>query len=282
MKRILTVSLLLMLALSLTAVVSACNEPSAPSPSLTLSPPQGFAMTMISGVGFSPYQTVSIAYDNVVQPTIPMEINTNSTGCFTAIISIPNELAVGTHTVTATDSQGYSASATFTVVNMQGPQGIQGTAGQNGLNGANGTNGTNGTNGLNFNATGNILLYNGTDGLNGQNGLNGMNGTNGINGTNGLNFNATGNVLLYNGTNGLNGQNGLNGVDGTNGINGINGKDGTNGTQGPVGPQGVSGQVVYVDPPQTPGVDPHLIMAIVIAMVAFVATMILAYRKSNR
>jgi hypothetical protein len=71
-----------------------------------------------------------------------------------------------------------------------------------------------------------------------------------------LNFNATGNVLVYNGTNGSNGVNGLNGLngrDGTNGINGLNGINGKDGTNGNQGAPGVAGQVVYVDPPLMTG-----------------------------
>jgi len=36
-------------------------------------------------------------------------------------------------------------------------------------------------------------------------GTNGINGTNGVNGTNGLDFNSTGNIFLYNGTQGIQG-----------------------------------------------------------------------------
>jgi len=281
MKPIVTIIVAFMLALSLTAVVSACSDPEH-SPVITLSPPQGFAMTIISGSGFDELKSVSITYDGVIQPTVPMSIQTNASGCFTAIIAVPDELAVGTHNITATDSQGCSASATFTVVNMEGPQGpagpegpqgAQGVAGQNGLNGingVNGTNGTNGTNGLDFNSTGNIFVYNGTDGINGQNGAN---------------FNATGNILVYNGTNGLNGINGISGRDGTNGINGINGingKDGINGTQGPIGPQGVSGKVVFTDPPQPGGMSlDYLIAILAVILIVFTALLLAVYRKSK-
>ena len=173
--------------------------------------------------GFESQRTVTITYDGAVQPTVPLNVQTNGSGAFSAIISVPDELAVGNHTIAAYDTKGDSASANFTVVDMQGPQGVQGFRG---LRAA-------GQNGQDFNSTGNIYIFNGTNGVNGQNGLNGTDGVNGVNGTNGVNgldFNATGTEFVYNGTDGLNGQNGA------NGINGLNGKDGTNGINGTTEP----------------------------------------------
>ena len=114
MKKTLTIfAVLILVSFSLFATVSAHNEH---GPSITLSPPQGFAMTMIAGTGFDDSKTISISYDGAVQITVPEAIKTDSNGCFTAIISIPDELAVGAHTITATQSHGDSASSTFTVV----------------------------------------------------------------------------------------------------------------------------------------------------------------------
>lgn len=201
MKKTLTVFVVLLLSLPLAAIVSACEVPS--NPTITLSPPQGFAMTMISGTGFNTYRDITVTYDSAVQPTIPTIVKSDGSGSFNAIVAIPDELAVGVHTITVTDSSGCTASATFTVVDMKGAQGLQGVEGQDGISGINGQD---------FNSTGSIVVVNGTDGLNGQN------------------FNATGNVIVANGTNGLNGLNGTNGI---NGANGINGKDGATGAQGP-------------------------------------------------
>lgn len=270
MKKILTAFVILIISLPLIAIVSACDVPS--TPTITLSPPQGFAMTMITGAGFHPYRTITVAYDGTVQPTIPTSVQSDGSGSFTAIVTIPDELAFGIHTITATDSISYSASAIFTVVDMKGPQGI---AGQNGKDGANGLNGLNGAD---FNATGNIIVNNGTDGSNGLNGLPGLNGMNG------QDFNATGNVLVYNGTNGVNGLNGANGINGVNGANGINGKDGATGPQGLPGTQGTQGtlqKIVYVDPPQTSGMDLLFIAVLVIALIILTATITVIYRRNN-
>jgi len=252
MKKTLTVFTVLLLISSLFAIVTACDEA---DPAITLSPPQGFAMTMIAGTGFDESKTISIAYDGAVQSTVPATVKTDNKGSFTAIISIPDELAVGRHTITANDSHRNSASSTFTVVDMTGPQGVQGIAGQNGK-----------------------------DGIDGINGKDGMNGANGLNGQD---FNATGSVLVYNGTDGLNGKDGINGINGINGANGINGKDGANGAPGlpgTQGQQGTTGQVVVYSKPATiSGADlQSFIIIMVIALIAFTATMITIYRKSNR
>ena len=283
MKKILALIVALMFALTVVTVVSAC---SLPKPSITLSPPQGFASVTIVGTGFEPQKTVTITYDGAVQPTVPLSVQTDGSGSFSAIISVPDELAVGNHTIAASDAKGDSASANFTVVNMKGPQGAQGVQGPQGVQG---TSGVAGQNGQDFNSTGNVFVYNGTDGVNGQGGLNGTNGTNGVNGTdgvNGLDFNATGTEFVYNGTDGLNGQNGVNGINGLNGKDGTNGINGTNGTDGKdatSGQQGVTEKVIYMnDPFPTGGFDLNFIWMLVIALVAVAVTMLIASHKSKK
>ena len=271
MKKILAILAVLLLSLPLVAIVSACET----TPTITLSPPQGFAMTMITGTGFHSFRTITVTYDGAAQPTIPSSVKSDSTGAFTAIVAIPNELEVGAHTITANDGLGYTASATFTVVDMKGAQGLQGVTGQNGKDGANGLNGVNGAD---FNATGTVIVNNGTDG---QNGLNGLPGVNGLDGQD---FNATGNVLVYNGTDGQNGLNGANGINGVNGANGINGKDGATGAQGLAGAEGAQGtleKIVYVNPPQTSGMDSLFIAILVVTLIAVTATISIIYRKTK-
>ena len=268
MKKTLTIlAVLLLVSSALFVTVSACEEQ---GPSITLSPPQGFAMTMIAGTGFDDSKTISISYDGAVQTTVPEAVKTDSKGSFTAIISIPDELAVGVHTITATQSHGDSASSTFTVVDMIGPQGIQGIAGLNGKDG------TNGINALDFNATGNVLVYNGTDGLNGKDGANGING---------LDFNITGSVLVYNGTDGLNGKDGANGISGINGANGVNGKDGTNGAQGPAGSQSLQDttqpMVVTVPTPSNSLDFQSFLVILMLTLIAFTTIVLTVYRKSK-
>ncbi len=262
MKKTLTIFpiLLLVLSSSLFAIATAsCNESRA---AITLSPPQGFAMTMITGTRFDESKTITIAYDGAVQSTIPAAVKTDNKGSFTAIISIPDELAVGLHRITATESHGDSASTTFTVVDMTGPQGIQGVTGQNGKDGINGINGLAGQD---FNVTGHLFIYNGTDGLNGKDGIN---GTDGIDG--------------YNGIDGINGANGINGINGKNGTNGVNGADGAQGPPGSQGLQGATEQVIVTKPLTTGGIDfQSFIAIIVIALIAFATAMITLYRKSN-
>jgi hypothetical protein len=272
MNKVLTLIVALVLASTIITAASACTVSS--SPSIVLSPTQGFATTTITGTGFAADKTITITYDGAAQPTVPLTVETGCSGSFSAIISVPNELAVGPHTIAATDSKGDSASAIYTVVDMQGaqgaqgPQGIQGAQGAQGVQGPQGTEGPQGAagqNGADFNATGNVFLYNGTDGSNGLNGAD---------------FNATGNIMVYNGTNGLNGQNGLNGINGTNGVNGKDGTDGKDGTNGTNGASGDTQKVVYVNTPKNTYLEYLLILAAV--MVACTVTMVACFRKWNK
>ncbi|MGO8807718.1 MAG: hypothetical protein ACLQO7_14205 [Candidatus Bathyarchaeia archaeon] len=263
MKKVIALIVALVLALMIVSVVSACTAPLAPS--ITLSPTQGFATTTITGTGFAADKTITITYDGAVQPTVPLTVETDCSGSFSTIISIPNELAVGPHTITVTEINGDSASATYTVVDMIGAQGVQGPKGATGAQGIQGPQGIAGLqgiagqNGLNFNETGNVFMFNGTDGTNGLNGVD---------------FNATGNMFVSNGTNGLNGQNGLNGKDGTNGANGTNGTNGTNGSNGA---SGDTDKVVYVESPKNTYLEYLLILAA--AIIACTATTIACYRR---
>jgi hypothetical protein len=251
-------TLLLVLATSMIICESKASGPYYPV--ITLSPDRGYSTIMISGSSFKANDQITILYDGVKQSTIPTTVkvidndNYPDDQTFTALINVPDPLAVGAHNVTAVDTLGNEASATFTVLNMTGPQGLQGALGPQGvqgIQGVSGENGTNGINGLNFNATGTILVVNGTNGLNGLNGSDGKDGINGLNGKNGAN--------------------GLNGRDGT---------DGVNGTQGIVGAQGPSGNVVYSNPAVTPGLNMQYLGIIAAALIIFTTAMVMVYRKS--
>jgi uncharacterized surface protein with fasciclin (FAS1) repeats len=100
-------------------------------------PDNGIAATTIVGFGFEPSSVVTISWDGVKIPTVPMEVVANTNGMFTAIISVLTQLAPGEHNITATDSQGASATTTFTVANLTSPtipagsnstQGVSGNA----------------------------------------------------------------------------------------------------------------------------------------------------------
>jgi hypothetical protein len=251
-------TLLLVLATSMIICESKASGPYYPV--IALSPNQGYSTIMISGSSFKANDQIIILYDGVKQSTIPTTVkvidndNYPDDQTFTALINVPDPLAVGAHNVTAADTLGNEASATFTVLNMTGPQGLEGVAGLQGAAGP--------------------------QGIQGIQGVSGENGTNGING---LNFNTTGTILVVNGTNGLNGLNGSDGKDGINGANGINGKDGTdgvNGTQGLVGAQGPSGNVFYSNPTVTPGLNIQYLGIIAAALLIFTSAMIIVYRKS--
>jgi hypothetical protein len=85
---------------------------------------------MVHGVRFAPSETITITIDG---DSVPLATLTDTPGgTFNTRITIPN-VALGTHTVTATGSTGDSASATLTVVSSQNGQGQNGNGqGQNG------------------------------------------------------------------------------------------------------------------------------------------------------
>jgi hypothetical protein len=114
---------------------------------LTLVPSTGFASTTVSGLGFAPNSSITIAWDGTPIPTVPSPLTTDVNGTFTAIISVLTPLDPGDHVVTATDALGNSAEATFTVVDMTGPQGPQGATGPQGEPGEQGETGLQGPQG---------------------------------------------------------------------------------------------------------------------------------------
>jgi hypothetical protein len=97
------------------------------SPSITLTPETGVATTTITGTGFHPNSTITIAWDGEPIPTVPHHLAADSDGNFTAIISVPTQTDPGTHNVTTTDDSGAASQAVFTVTDLTGPQGEPGT-----------------------------------------------------------------------------------------------------------------------------------------------------------
>jgi len=118
-----------------------------PSSSITLMPSSGFASTTLAGSGFSNNSAITITWDGTTIPTIPNPLITDTTGDFTAMISVPTQTTPGDHTINATDATGTWATATFTVVNMTGTQGPQGPKGENGTQGLQGPQGPKGDTG---------------------------------------------------------------------------------------------------------------------------------------
>lgn len=103
--------------------------------SITLTPSSGFATTTVTGQDFPyPASSVNISWDGNRVPTYPEVVSVDVGGDFTATITVPTQTSPGAHTVTAkVDSGGpesiYSASATFTVIDMTGPTGPTGEPG---------------------------------------------------------------------------------------------------------------------------------------------------------
>lgn len=118
-----------------------------PQCTITLTPSTGFASATIVGSGFSNNSVITITWDGKTIPTIPNPLITDTTGDFTAMISVPTQTTPGDHTINATDATGTWATATFTVVNMTGTQGLQGPKGENGTQGLQGPQGPKGDTG---------------------------------------------------------------------------------------------------------------------------------------
>jgi len=111
---------------------------------ISLVPNTGFASTTITGFDFEPDSAITITWDGTPIPTVPSPLISDSTGNFTAIISVLTQTAPGVHTVKATDEEGFWAEATFTVVDMTGPEGQAGATGPQGPAGPKGDTGPTG------------------------------------------------------------------------------------------------------------------------------------------
>jgi len=86
--------------------------------SITLSSTQGIigSTVTVSGAGFVASSSITIKLDTSTLPTTPSNVSTNSSGAFSATITIPSSTTAGDHTITATDSTGKIANATFKVL----------------------------------------------------------------------------------------------------------------------------------------------------------------------
>ncbi len=141
MKR-LSFVVILALLLTLVLVGAAANEVYSQvrvRASLTLVPEAGYAATTVVGKGFFGGE-IEIYWDGKQIPTVPSPLYSYDTkdGNFTAIISVPTQAAPGEYDVTALDQERFTASTTFTVIDMIGPQGSPGEPGPPGNPGSRG------------------------------------------------------------------------------------------------------------------------------------------------
>ncbi|PVX23926.1 MAG: hypothetical protein CW691_09035 [Candidatus Bathyarchaeum sp.] len=81
---------------------------------LELVPTEGIAATTLVGSGFAPNSKISVTWDNILIPTVPSPLVSDSYGNFTCIISALNQTN-GSYQVKATDELGNKATATFKV-----------------------------------------------------------------------------------------------------------------------------------------------------------------------
>ena len=92
-------------------------------------PAEGIASTTLVGSGFAPNSSIRVSWDGEVIPTIPSPLTTDSSGNFTAIISVLTQTEPGVHIIQVTDEEGNVAFAPFNVTDMTGPQGPPGPEG---------------------------------------------------------------------------------------------------------------------------------------------------------
>ena len=120
-------SFLVVLTLLFTLVLAGATTDEAHSQaraSITLTPESGFSATTISGKGFYGGR-ITVYWEEDEIPTVPSPLYSYDTqdGSFTAIISVPTQTEPGEYVITAQDQEGFTASATFTVIDMTGPPG---------------------------------------------------------------------------------------------------------------------------------------------------------------
>lgn len=86
--------------------------------SITLSPTSGVAgsTTTVTGTGFVSGATITIKIDSTTLTTTPASIVASSSGGFSASITIPSTTSSGDHTISASDTTGKTATATFSVL----------------------------------------------------------------------------------------------------------------------------------------------------------------------
>ncbi len=116
------------------------------TPEITVSPSEGITLTMVSGAGFNPGDTVTIQWEGSAIPTLPNHVIVDADGTFTAQITAANQ-AQGTYAISAADESGSTATATFSVLDTTGAKGDTGDAGAAGTKGATGPEGDTGKTG---------------------------------------------------------------------------------------------------------------------------------------
>ncbi len=84
---------------------------------VTISPTSGGAGSTVTvkGVGFAPSTTVTIKFDTTTLATTPANLVTNSSGAFSASVTILSTATAGSHMISTNDITGKTATATFQV-----------------------------------------------------------------------------------------------------------------------------------------------------------------------
>ncbi len=158
---------------------------------ITLSPSVGDGVFMVTGTNFVSGTDITIKWGAVNMDTSPALLAASPGRTFSAIVTPPAGTDAGEYTITASDTAGSSATATFTlkatsgVAGAAGPAGPAGAEGKAGAMGPRGPEGPRGVNGPS-----------GPSGGQGVAGANGATGATGATGTTGATGQAASNTML--------------------------------------------------------------------------------------
>lgn len=152
-------------------------------PTIVLLPDEGISMLYVWGQCFTPgTSALKFYWDDVEFPVFEGYVHPE--GAFWVRVVVQTQAEPGAHTITVTDAEGASASATFAVPDMTGPRGPKGTTGPKGATGPRGPTGPTGPQGESgLNGTqGEVgpIGPQGEQGIQGEQGLQGETGPQGV------------------------------------------------------------------------------------------------------
>jgi hypothetical protein len=88
----------------------------------------GGSSVTVSGSGFNPNSVITLRFDSTTLATSPIVVTTTPAGTFSGMITVPTGVAVGGHTISATDESGRIGSTVFDL-NAPGPLSLSRDAG---------------------------------------------------------------------------------------------------------------------------------------------------------
>ena len=106
-----------------------------------LTPAKGTGAFAIQGYGFQNSSSIEVTWNGTPLLTYPEQLQTDETGYFLALATIPENSTAGNYTILVRDSVASSKTTIFTLKEIAGPIGPQGPQGAEGPTGPQGTTG---------------------------------------------------------------------------------------------------------------------------------------------